>query len=89
MTDFIIPAEISDDMTKKVKEISMAAFKACGCSGVSRVDFLIADNVPYILEVNTSPGMTDTSDLPAQAAAMGISYDELVEIILQSAGLNK
>ena len=75
MTDFIIPAEISDDMTKKVKEISMAAFKACGCSGVSRVDFLIADNVPYILEVNTSPGMTDTSDLPAQAAAMGISYD--------------
>ena len=89
MTDFIIPAEISDDMTKKVKEISMAAFKACDCSGVSRVDFLIADNVPYILEVNTSPGMTDTSDLPAQAAAMGISYDELVEIILQSAGLNK
>lgn len=89
MTDFIIPAEISDDMTKKVKEISMAAFKACGCSGVSRVDFLIADNVPYILEVNTSPGMTDTSDLPAQAAAMGTSYDELVEIILQSAGLNK
>ncbi len=89
MTDFIIPAEISDEMTKKVKEVSMAAFKACGCSGVSRVDFLIADNVPYILEVNTSPGMTDTSDLPAQAAAMGMSYDELVEVILQSAGLNK
>ncbi len=89
MTDFIIPAEISDDMTKKVKEVSMQAFKVCGCSGVSRVDFLIANDTPYILEVNTSPGMTDTSDLPAQAAAMGISYDELVEIILQSAGLNK
>ena len=89
MTDFIIPAEISVDMTKKVKEVSMQAFKVCGCSGVSRVDFLIANDTPYILEVNTSPGMTDTSDLPAQAAAMGISYDELVEIILQSAGLNK
>lgn len=89
MTEFIIPAEHSDEMTQKVKDISIQAFKVCGCSGVSRVDFLITEDTPYILEVNTSPGMTDTSDLPAQAAAMGISYDELVEIILQSAGLNK
>ena len=89
MTEFTIPAELSDEMTQKVKDISIQAFKVCGCSGVSRVDFLITEDTPYILEVNTSPGMTDTSDLPAQAAAMGISYDELVEIILQSAGLNK
>ena len=89
MTEFIIPAELSDEMTQKVKDISIQAFKVCGCSGVSRVDFLITEDTPYILEVNTSPGMTDTSDLPAQAAAMGISYDELVEMILQSAGLNK
>lgn len=89
MTDFILPAEISDEMTKQVKELSIKAFKVCGCSGVSRVDFLIVDNIPYILEINTSPGMTDTSDLPAQAAAMGISYDELVEMTLMSAGLNK
>lgn len=89
MTDFIIPAELSEEMTQRVKDISIQAFKVCGCSGVSRVDFLITEDTPYILEVNTSPGMTDTSDLPAQAAAMGISYDELVEIILQSAGLNK
>ena len=89
MTEFIIPAELSEEMTQKVKDISIQAFKVCGCSGVSRVDFLITEDTPYILEVNTSPGMTDTSDLPAQAAAMGISYDELVEIILQSAGLNK
>lgn len=89
MTDFILPAEISDEMTAQVKELSIKAFKTCGCSGVSRVDFLIVDNIPYILEINTSPGMTDTSDLPAQAAAMGISYDELVELTLMSAGLNK
>lgn len=89
MTEFIIPAELSDEMTQRVKDISIQAFKVCGCSGVSRVDFLITEDTPYILEVNTSPGMTDTSDLPAQAAAMGISYDELVEIILRSAGLNK
>ena len=89
MTDFILPAEISDDMTKQVKECAVNAFKACGCSGVSRVDFLIVDDIPYILEINTSPGMTDTSDLPAQSASMGISYDELVELTLKSAGLNK
>lgn len=89
MTDFILPAEISDDMTKQVKETAVEAFKVCGCSGVSRVDFLIVDDIPYILEINTSPGMTDTSDLPAQANAMGISYDELVEMTLMSAGLNK
>ncbi len=88
MTDFILPAEISEEMTKKVKELAVKAFKTCGCSGVSRVDFLITD-IPYILEINTSPGMTDTSDLPAQAAAMGITYDELVDMTLQSAGLNK
>ncbi len=88
MTDFILPAEISQEMTKLVKEQAIKAFKACGCSGVSRIDFIITD-LPYILEINTSPGMTDTSDLPAQSASMGISYDELVKLILMSAGLNK
>lgn len=89
MTEFILPAEISDEMTKKVKEISVKAFEITGCSGVSRVDFLIVDNIPYVLEINTCPGMTETSDLPAQAAAMGIDYDNLVLAILNSAGLNK
>ena len=89
MTEFILPAEISEDLTKEVKALAVKAFEACGCSGVSRVDFLIVNNIPYVLEINTSPGMTDTSDLPAQAAACGIGYDELVELILKSAGLNK
>lgn len=89
MTEFILPAELSEEMTKLVKEYAVKAFVACGCSGVSRVDFHIVGNTPYILEVNTNPGMTDTSDLPAQAAAGGISYDNLVEMVLKSAGLNK
>ena len=89
MTEFILPAEISDKMTKLVKETAVKAFKACGCSGVSRIDFLITNEIPYVLEINTNPGMTDTSDLPAQAGANGISYDELVEMVLKSAGLNK
>ena len=89
MTEFILPAELSDEMTKSVKEIAVKAFEACGCSGVSRIDFLIANGVPYVLEINTNPGMTDTSDLPAQAAAGGIDYNHLVDMILKSAGLNK
>lgn len=89
MTEFVLPAQISDEMTKKVKEIALKAFEIAGCSGVSRVDFHIVNDIPYVLEINTSPGMTETSDLPAQAAAMGIDYDNLVQLILNSAGLNK
>ncbi|MDD3236523.1 MAG: D-alanine--D-alanine ligase [Candidatus Gastranaerophilales bacterium] len=89
MTEFILPAELTDDMTKRVKEIAVKAHRACSCSGVSRVDFLIVDDIPYVLEINTSPGMTDLSDLPAQANAMGITYDELVLTILNNAGLNR
>ena len=89
MTEFILPAEISPEMTKKVKDCAVKAFEICGCSGVSRVDFLIVDDIPYILEINTNPGMTDTSDLPAQADVCGIDYDNLVNLILHSAGLNK
>ena len=89
MTEFILPAELSDNMTKQVKEIAIKAFDIAGCKGVSRVDFLIVNDIPYVLEINTSPGMTETSDLPAQANAMGINYDNLVQIILNGAGLNK
>lgn len=89
MTEFIVPAEISDEMTKRVKDIAVKSFKAAGCAGVSRVDFLITEDTPYVLEINTSPGMTETSDLPAQSAVMGINYDNLVQIILNGAGLNK
>ena len=89
MTEFVLPAEISEEMTKRVKAIALKAFETAGCSGVSRVDFHIVDNIPYVLEINTSPGMTETSDLPAQAGVMGIDYDTLVQIILNSVGLNK
>jgi len=89
MTEFILPAEISKEMTEKVKELAIKAHKLTNCSGVSRVDFHIVGNIPYILEVNTSPGMTDTSDLPAQSACVGINYDNLVLLILNSVGLNK
>ena len=90
MSDFIVPSTaLSRSATAKIKEIAVKAHETAGCSGVSRVDFMVMDDMPYFLEINTSPGMTETSDLPAQAAAMGISYDELVLLILNSVGLNK
>ncbi len=89
MTEFILPAELSEEMTARVKALAVKAYETVGCSGVSRVDFLIVDDIPYILEINTSPGMTETSDLPAQSDVMGIDYDNLVLLILKSAGLNK
>jgi len=89
LTEFILPAEIPEAMTKQIKEIAISAHKLANCSGVSRVDFHIVGDIPYVLEINTSPGMTDTSDLPAQAAVMGINYDNLVLLILNSVGLNK
>ena len=71
-------------MTKKIQELAILSHKTCGCCGVSRVDFLVVNGIPYVLEINTNPGMTDTSDLPAQANAMGINYNELVELILKT-----
>jgi len=89
MTDFILPAEISEEMTGQIKELAIKSHKLASCSGVSRVDFHIVGDIPYVLEINTSPGMTDTSDLPAQAACVGLDYDNLVLLILNSVGLNK
>jgi D-alanine-D-alanine ligase len=90
MTEFVLPAELSEQTTAKAKELAKKTFRALNCSGYSRVDMMVdADGECFILEVNTLPGMTDTSDLPAMAEVEGISYDQLVEKILFSAGLDK
>lgn len=89
LTEFILPAELSDEVTKIAQNFAVKAHKGVMASGMSRVDFLVVDDIPYLLEINTIPGMTDTSDLPAQSQEMGISYDELVQIILNSSILKK
>ena len=88
MTEFILPADFSQELTKKIQDISIKAYKACSCRGLSRIDFLVYNEIPYVLEINTNPGMTDTSDLPAQANAMGIDYNQLTELILKTAELD-
>ena len=89
MTKFVLPANLSDDITSEIQNMAVLAHNACECSGVSRVDFLVYDNVPYVLEINTNPGMTDLSDLPAQANHMGINYNNLVELVLNTALIEK
>jgi len=91
LTELICPARISDTMTAESKRLALAAHRALGCHGVSRVDFV---GVPetgklYILEVNTIPGMTVTSDLPREVKADGGTYDTLVLEILASAAVGK
>lgn len=88
-TEYICPADLDEETTKKVQEISKQAYEVLGCSGVARADVML-DEVGngYVLEINTVPGMTATSLVPKAAAAAGISFPELCNIILQSASVN-
>jgi D-alanine-D-alanine ligase len=85
ITDFIIPAEIPGPLYGRVQELAVAAHNLLDCRVFSRVDFSVSGEEAYILEVNTIPGMTDLSDLPAEAAAAGIDYDTLALFIVASA----
>jgi len=85
-TEFVLPAKLPKDLYKHVQDTALAAHRALGCYGVSRVDIIISgSHTPFVHEANTIPGMTDRSDLPAEAECAGISFDELVVKILESA----
>ncbi|MDD4178455.1 MAG: D-alanine--D-alanine ligase [Candidatus Margulisbacteria bacterium] len=86
MTEFILPARLPSALYKKTQATALAAHRALGCYGVSRVDIIVSsDHIPFVHEVNSIPGMTEHSDLPAEAKHAGISFDELVVNILESA----
>jgi D-alanine-D-alanine ligase len=85
-TEFIIPARLDRRATERSGELARRVHKLLGCRGFSRVDFIVEDGrKPSVLEINTLPGLTDISDLPAAASVAGISYDELVFRILADA----
>ncbi|MEK9657662.1 MAG: D-alanine--D-alanine ligase [bacterium] len=86
LTKFIIPAELPPKQTKKLQNLAISAHKTLNCLGFSRIDFLLDQHHnPYILEINTIPGFTETSDLPAQAKAAGLSFLDLIVQLLQNA----
>jgi len=84
-TSFVCPAQLDDSETAAVTEAALAAYETLGCSGFSRVDLILAEEGPQLLEVNAIPGLTDTSLLPQAAEAAGMSFEQLVERIVELA----
>jgi D-alanine-D-alanine ligase len=84
-TTFVCPAELNEDESAVVAETALAAYEALGCSGFSRVDLILAEDGPQVLEVNAIPGLTDTSLLPQAAEAAGMSFEQLIAKILELA----
>ena len=79
----LCPAPVSEELTRRIQELSLAAHKALGLSGYSRADFIAMEGQePVLLEVNTLPGMTSTSLIPQAAAAIGLSFEDLLRRLI-------
>jgi D-alanine-D-alanine ligase len=83
MAEEITPARISDELTKKIRQTSSFIYTLLGCNGIVRIDYIIKNDVPYLLEVNTTPGMTKTSFIPQQINAMGIPIGDVFTDIIE------
>lgn len=85
-SEYFCPADLTDELAARVHDLGRRAAAVLDCRGVSRVDFrLDARDVPYCLEVNTVPGMTPTSLVPMAAKAVGMSYDQVVQAMIDLA----
>jgi D-alanine-D-alanine ligase len=84
-TSFVCPAGLGAEEAEAVSEKALAAYETLGCSGFSRVDLILGEEGPQVLEVNAIPGLTETSLLPQAAEAAGMSFEQLVERILELA----
>ncbi|WP_406641490.1 D-alanine--D-alanine ligase [Pectobacterium brasiliense] len=86
-TQYFCPSGLPDDQEQALAGLAMAAYRAVGCSGWGRVDFMLdSDGAFYLLEVNTSPGMTSHSLVPMAARQRGLTFSQLVVKILELAG---
>lgn len=88
-TQYLCPAPLDEELTARIQAIAVRAFNAVGCAGWARVDFMLrhTDNEPFLLELNSSPGMTGHSLVPMSAKASGVSYEDLCVEILRSTAL--
>src|ERR687884_907555 len=84
-TDFAIPAEIPPEAATSLEATALKTYELLGCSGFARVDTIVEDGTPLVLDVKTIPGFTETSTFPLAAEAAGISFENLVETILDAA----
>lgn len=83
--EFVCPAELEPAVADEINRVALAAYNALGCSGFSRVDLILGEDGPQILEVNAIPGLTETSLLPQAAEAAGFGFNEMVGRILELA----
>jgi D-alanine-D-alanine ligase len=84
-TRYLCPCGLDESRERELREQALRAFRVLGCSGWGRVDFILGENdVPYFLEVNTVPGLTDHSLVPMAAQQAGIGFDEMVMKILET-----
>jgi D-alanine-D-alanine ligase len=83
-TDFAIPAEISAEVAVRLEETALKTYELLGCSGFARVDTIVENGTLLVLDVKTVPGFTETSTFPLAAEAAGISFESLIETILET-----
>ena len=84
-TEYFVPARLKDGVASEASRIAIEAHKLLRCKGLSRVDMIIRDDVVHVLELNISPGMTETSLLPLAAEAAGMPFADLVERVVTMA----
>jgi len=86
MSHHLIPPRLSEDVQARVKDVCLRTYRAIGCRGYARVDCMVDEKgQPFILEVNTAPGMTDTSLFPDAAHEAGIEFTELIRRLIEMA----
>lgn len=84
-TRFVCPADLGPEQERAVREAALDTYRALGCTGFARIDLILDEQGPWVLEANAIPGLTDTSLLPQAAEAAGLSFEQLVERILELA----
>ncbi|MCU0459969.1 MAG: D-alanine--D-alanine ligase [Bacteroidales bacterium] len=83
LSDEITPARMPEEITARIQELSSEIYDILGCRGIVRVDFIVTDDGPQFLEINTIPGMTPESIIPRQAAVFGISQTDLYSMVIE------
>jgi D-alanine-D-alanine ligase len=83
--DFRVPADLSEVDRKALEDAALATYDALGCAGVARVDFFLTEAGPVLNEVNTTPGLTEQSQVPRMFAAAGVPYAALLDLLVRDA----
>ena len=85
-TEFVAPAPLPEAIADRVKGIARDSYQACGCRDYARVDLMIdGQDQPYVLELNTIPGMKETSLMPLSASCQGLNFKGMLKCVIEPA----